>query len=887
MRVTRLKRAGLAVLASVVIPVALFAKAVPLPPPPTSAPATVTAIASSARVVLEWAPVVGATGYSVFRSTTGVWEATSLLKTTSTHFTNSGLTNGTPYAYRVSAYNKGGSGPVSSIVSATPVVAPLGVAAERGDRQVTLSWQASAGAVSYTVYRSLSSSSATFTEFATGVVGLSFVNTDLTNGTKYYYKVRAIAAGGVSALSAAVSATPQPPPPATAPANLVAVPGNARVTLTWDPVAAATSYRVFRTTTGTWGASPVATVTTPTFKNTGLTNGTAYSYKVFAHNPGGDGPASDVVTSTPVAPPTPPTDVTAVAADHQVTIAWTPVAGATGYKVFRGTASNRQATLPVAVALASPPFVDAGLANGPTYFYKVTAFNAGGESARSLEVSASPEGVVPTPDPATIAAFRLLRQATWGPKPSEVEALKTGGVETFLADQFAAGPSEFPDALFDQPVEATQEHFMHLALTGPDQLRQRVAFALHKIWVVSAVEVDSAPAIVTYYRTLLNGAFGNYRDLMRAVTLNPAMGRYLNMLNNRSEAVTGVAPNENYARELMQLFTLGIPKLSPGGVPQLDAAGQPISVYTEADVKALARIFTGWTFGDGNPATTPRRLASENYRVPMEAVVRYHDITQKTFLGEDFPANQTASQDLEHALDVLFNNPNMGPFIGRQLILQLVTSNPSPAYIAAVAAVFNDNGGGVRGDLAAVVRAVLTNPEAALSTASSGKLSEPVLFVVSQLRGLNATVTDHPFMSDKAEEMGQKVLYPPSVFSYFSPGYRVRGTVGPTGAPLGGPEFQILTTVTALVRVNFVGELLGGSFGDNVHVDYAPFTSLASDPAALVDYANLLFMGGRMSLEERTEIISAVRVSPANRLLERVRTAHYLTLVAAQGQVDR
>ncbi|MEO8682217.1 MAG: DUF1800 domain-containing protein, partial [Vicinamibacterales bacterium] len=493
----------------------------------------------------------------------------------------------------------------------------------------------------------------------------------------------------------------------------------------------------------------------------------------------------------------------------------------------------------------------------------------------------------PTPDPATLAAFGLLRHATWGPKPGDVEALKAGGADAFLAEQFAAAPSEFPDTLFDQPVEAAQEHFMHLALTGPDQLRQRVAWALHKIWIVSAVEVDSAPAIVTYYRTLLNGAFGNYRDLMREVTLNPAMGRYLNMLNNRSEATTGVAPNENYPRELMQLFTIGIPRLGPTGVPLVDAAGQPVPAYTEADVKALAKIFTGWTFGDGNPATTPRRLTSENYRVPMEAVVRYHDTTAKTFLGADFPAGQTASQDLEHALDVLFNDPNMGWFIGRQLIAQLVTSNPSPAYVAAVAGAFNDNGAGLRGDLAAVVRAILTNPEAATSSPNSGKLSEPVLFVVSQLRGLNASVTDHPFMSDKAEEMGQKVFYPPSVFSYFSPGYRVRGTVGPTGAPLGGPEFQIHTTVTALVRVNFVGALVAGWFGGNVAIDYAPFTSLASDPAALVDYVNLLFMGGRMSVDERSEIVAAVRVSPSTRAMERVRTALYLTLVAAQAQVDR
>jgi hypothetical protein len=270
----------------------------------------------------------------------------------------------------------------------------------------------------------------------------------------------------------------------------------------------------------------------------------------------------------------------------------------------------------------------------------------------------------------------------------------------------------------------------------------------------------------------------------------------------------------------------------------------------------------------------------------MEPVARYHDNGAKTFLGEAFAEGRSAQEDLDQALDILFNHPNVGPFIGRQLILQLVTSNPSPSYIAAVASVFNDNGGGVRGDLTAVIRAVLTHPEAALSSSNSGKLSEPALFVVSQLRALNAAVTDHPFMSDKAEEMGQKVFYPGSVFSYYSPGYRVRGTVGPVGAPLGGPEFQIFTSVTALVRANFVGSLLGGHFGADVVFDFGPFTSRAADPAELVDYCSELFMGTRISPEMRAEIIAAVRGSSSGNARERARTAIYLTLVAAQTQVD-
>ena len=858
----------------------------PQPPPPSAAPDPITATGGNAQVTVEWAAVPDATGYHVFRGTGGSWTTVPLARVSGKAYRDGGLSNGTAYSYRVTAFNGGGDGPFSTTVTATPLSAPTGLAAAAGDTRVTLSWNAAAGATGYTLYRGTSSSISVMTPVAADMAALTFVDTGLTNGTRYYYRVRTQSGTLVSAPSSAVSAKPLPPPPQTPPANLTATGGNAQVILTWSPVDGVLGYRIFRSTTGVWDASPIASTTRTTYKNTGLTNGTRYSYKVAAYNQGGTGPRSDEVAATPLAPPPAPTDPAASAGDAQVTLTWTTVPEASSYKIYRGTQSNLEARVPVAAGLVSPPFVDRGVVNGPTYFYQVTAVNAGGESPRSREVSATPEGPPPTPDPATVAAFQFLRQATWGPRPGDVDAVKSLGADAFLASQFSAPASEYPGTLFNMPTEAAQERFMANALTGQDQLRQRVAWALHKIWVVSAVEVTGAPAIVTYHRLLLNGAFGNYRDLMRDVTLNPAMGRYLNMLNNRSQAITGTPPNENYARELMQLFTVGIPMLNQNGTP-MTVGGRQVPVYTEQDVRALARIFTGWTFGDGNPATTPRNLASENYTVPMEAVARFHDTGAKTFLGQDFLPDQTARQDLDHALDLLFNHPNVGPFVSRQLIQQLVTSNPSPAYIAAVAAIFNNNGGGTRGDIAAVVRAILTNSEATVSTTTSGKLAEPALFVVSTLRALNASVTDHPFMSDKAESMGQKVFYPGSVFSYFSPGYRVRGTSGGGGAPLGGPEFQILTTVTALERANFVGTLIAGGFGADVAIDYTPFTSRAADPAALVDYCSLVFMGGRMSLEERTEIIDAVRVTPGTDPAERVRSALYLTLTAAQAQVDR
>ena len=824
----------------------------------------------------------GATRYRIYRGVNGVWSQTAIASTEGLSWNDNGVVNGTPYSYKVAASNSSGTGPMSVEVTAMPLAPPGEITATAGDHQVSLAWLPTQGATRYVVSRSTTGADGSFTPVET-VTATVLVDTGLTNLRRYFYRIRARALNASSAQSDSVSATPAPPPPSAAPTNLTAAPGNARVRLAWDPVAGATTYRIWRSTTPDFPEPYIATITSTTYTNTGLQNGVTYYFRVRARNVSGGGPFSDVVTAEPLSPPSTPTQVSATPGDAIVSLTWNAVATATGYNVYRATVPDQWGNAPLATGVAAPPFADHSVHNTTTYYYRVSATNDGGESRRSREVNATPEATPPPVDPETIAAFRLLRQATWGPRPGELQRVRDMGVDAFLAAQFAAPASTYPTTLFDRSVEDAQEYFMQLALNGPDQLRQRVAWALHKIWVVSAVEVNEPPAFITYYSKMMNRAFGNYRDLMQSVTLNPAMGRYLNMLNNRSQHVTGVPPNENYARELMQLFTLGTARLNDTGTPMLDANGAPIPTYTEDDVKALARILTGWTFGDGNPSTIPRWSGYENFRVPMEAIERYHDSGAKTFLGESFPAGQSAAQDLDHALDVIFNHPNIGPFISRQLIQQLVTSNPSPGYVASVAAVFN-GAGGTRGDLGAVVRAILTHPEAATPAATSGKLTEPVLFIVSTLRALNATVTDHPFMSNKAADMGQRVFYPPSVFSYFSPGYRVRGTGIP---PLGGPEFQILTSVTALERTNFIADLLGQHFGDDVAIDYSSFEGLASTPLALVERCNRRFMGGQMSVEERAEIAAAVRATPPWNARERVRTAIYLTLVTAQAQVDR
>ena len=758
--------------------------------------------------------------------------------------------------------------------------APSDLRVTPGSSSATLYWTLVPGATAYRVYRS-----ATPNNSAPLMIGMfampGFISGGLTNGTTYYFRVAAANDVGVGAMSAEVSVTPGTPP--AAPSVLTAVPAIGSVTLNWTASTGATSYHIFRSTTSNGqSAVPIGTASTTTFTSTGLTVGTTYFFKVAAVNAIGVGPMSGEASAGPTPPPAAPTNVSATGGDKQVTLSWAVSAGATSYNIYRGTTSNGQAAAAVANNLTSPTFTDTTVTNSTTYYYKVTALNGAGESPKSSQVAATPTAPPPAVDPAYISAWRLLRRATWGPTPGEADRVKQIGPAAFLNEQFAAPMSVYPDTLYTMSVEDMQEHFMKLGLTGPDQLRQRIAWALHEIWVVSAVEITKTDAMVNYQRVLLNHAFGNYRNLMRDMTLNPAMGRYLNMLNNRSKLSSGVDPNENYARELMQLFTIGIPTLNPNGSPMLDSQGQQIPAYTETDVKQLARILTGWTFGDGDPATIPTRLAPENWRVPMEAVERYHDVDAKTFLGVNFGPGQSAKQDLDQALDVIFNHPNLPVFVSRQLIQRLVRSNPSPTYISDIAAVFRNNGQGVRGDLVAVVRAILTHSEAQAPSTTGDKLMEPALYVLSQMRALNAQVVDHPFMSNKSEEMGQRVFYPASVFSYFSPGFRVRGTNG-----LIGPEFQGLTTVTALVRSNFIANLLKGQFGADVTVDYTPFTSRAADPAALVDYCNSLFMGGLMSAQQRAEIISAISITAATNTTERARTAIYLTLASGQFQIDR
>ncbi len=518
--------------------------------------------------------------------------------------------------------------------------------------------------------------------------------------------------------------------------------------------------------------------------------------------------------------------------------------------------------------------------------------------------------------------MRLLEQATWGPNDALLAHVRKVGAAAFLDEQFAMPqtkytafapvPANRPDTCVDDrtpPVTPAsycardnytlfqlQREFFRNAVMAPDQLRQRVAFALSQILVVSGTEINQAYAMQRYQQMLADLAFDNFRNVLTQVTLSPAMGKYLDMVNNaQPNAATGVEPNENYAREVMQLFAIGTVELGPDGTALTDAGGKHVATYDQDEVEGYARVFTGWTYPTAAAyGAAPRAGNNPQYfDGPMEQRSQFHDFAAKSLLdGATAPANLTMNADLAHAINSIFMHPNVGPFLGRQLIQKLVTGNPSPAYVARVAAVFNNNGAGVRGDLKAVVRAILLDPEArapAPGDATYGRLREPVQFVVAVARALDAT-TDGVFFRAQTAAMGQPVFVAPSVFNFYPPDYVI------PGAAVLGPEFALQNTTTAFARINYVNALVfGPAIGPDqavygatgTQVDWAPLTSLAGDPRALVVKLNRLLTHGTLSATAQDAIVTAVNAVSAADPLARARTAFYLVASSPHYQVER
>ena len=553
--------------------------------------------------------------------------------------------------------------------------------------------------------------------------------------------------------------------------------------------------------------------------------------------------------------------------------------------------------------------------------------------------------------------MRFLEQAAFGPTALLDQRIRRIGIRTWIAEQFEApypSPSNpypniplkptnapadcdgnttvpdipascFRDTYSMYPMQAW---FFKEAYYGEAQLRHRVAWALAQIWVISGVDTQQSRWLEEYYKVLANNAFGNYRTLMQQMTLNPGMGNYLDMARS-----TRNNPNENYAREIKQLFTVGLFTLNPDGTVQVDGQGEPIPTYTQDTVNNFTKVLTGWGFCNNGCPNSAAGIV--NYIDPLlinagrtGTSQNQHDLTAKTLLvypgstTTNVPActgtcddtltsiNTYATNSLNQTLDNIFNHPNVGPFVSKILIQHLVTSDPTPAYVGRVAAIFNNSGAGVRGDLKSVVRAILTDPEArgdAKTDPNFGKLREPVQLMTNMARSFDVMNFAGTGPSDGVMQinsgglnsstnnlmttMAQTVFYSPTVFNYYAPDYSIPGTT------LLGPEFALMTTGTSIARANFANTMIYTGIAVNnpniplgTRFNFAELQALATADTTgnqLLDALNYKMMHNTMSPTMRSTILTAVTAIPNTNPLARAQQAVYLIMTSSQYQIQR
>jgi uncharacterized protein (DUF1800 family) len=560
------------------------------------------------------------------------------------------------------------------------------------------------------------------------------------------------------------------------------------------------------------------------------------------------------------------------------------VAGATVAAVYvsgtelQGTASIASGVTSVTVSVANP--------------------NPGGSSSPAATAQ------VAIPKATATAAARLLDQATFGPTLTDIEHVQSIGLDAYITEQFNTAATKLAD-IPTNPLPAVclsannaavcaESEWWQAAITAPDQLRQRVALALSEMFVIST-DTDSGQAITPYHNMLAADAFSNFSTIMKDVTLSPGMGVYLNMVNSYKPGIINGVPqiaNENYARELMQLFSTGLELLNPDGTPMLDSNGKTHPVYTELQVQAFARAYTGWTFGNAGGGAVTKFPNNTYYFAPMAPFEAQHDMSAKILLnGTTLPAGQSAEQDLAGALQNIFNHPNVGPFVCRQLIQHLVASNPSPAYVGRVAAVFADNGNGVRGDMKAVVRAILEDPDARAGDTSpnfdGGHLREPLLWITNLARGLGTVNTDanssYYSLSNYSNNLGERPYRSPSVFNFFPPDYVVPGTT--TNAP----EFGLENTASSILRLSLANSFVNNKISA-FKTDLSATSTLgalasgANGPGNLVDALGVIFLHGQMPAQMRTAIVNEITLltDPA----QRARVATYLVITSSDYKVE-
>lgn len=559
---------------------------------------------------------------------------------------------------------------------------------------------------------------------------------------------------------------------------------------------------------------------------------------------------------------------------------------------------------PMATSIATP--IATAPAAGPAAAALAASLLAacgGGGGGAAPVPSPGPSPAPPPPPSITDAeAARFLAQAGFAATSADIDAVKANGYAAWLDAQFALPLS---GGHFDWMVAngfATVEHrsdfggvdstLWRKLISAPDQLRQRVVLALSEVFVISMSGLPvpwRGLAVAAYVDLLEQRAFGTYRDLLGAVTLSNGMGVYLNMRGNQKEdPKTGRVPDENYAREVMQLFSLGLYQLNADGTPKLDGAGKPLETYLQSNITDLARVFTGWDF-DGYSATDPSFM-----RKPMVNTAARFSTGAKKVLDVDIPASADGPAALKIALDTLANHPNVGPFVGRQLIQRLVASNPSAAFVARIAAVWADNGAGVRGDLRAVIRAILLDTEArTVSTApGAGKLREPLQRFIQWARSFNATSPNGLWnigdTSNPGTRLGQSPLRSPSVFNFFRPGYV------PPNSQLGSnavtaPEFQLCNESTVAGYLNFLQTAIASGVGD-VKPSYTAELALATDAPGLVASIALRLGGGTISAATQATIATAVATIAAATdagKLNRVQATILMLMACPEYQVQK
>jgi uncharacterized protein (DUF1800 family) len=530
----------------------------------------------------------------------------------------------------------------------------------------------------------------------------------------------------------------------------------------------------------------------------------------------------------------------------------------------------------------------------------LAACGAGGSDSA---VGSGSTALPPAPTPASLTpeqASRFLGQAAWGANPSTLKALTDQGLNTWLTQQMAMPMSQsmtswliekgYNDATVSGNINGdggwTGATWNKL-FNAPDAFRQRAVLALSELFVVSTLGLPISWknfAIANYWEVLEKNVFGDFRSLLKAVTLSSAMGTYLNMKGNqKANAATGRAPDENYAREVLQLFTIGLYKLNTDGSLQLNGQGQPIETYDNNDIQGLARVFTGWDLAAGTDPSGVQASLAFRQGLPMALNASLHSPEEKRFLGTVIPAGTSGDKSLDIALDALFMHANTAPFIAKQLIQRLVTSNPSPTYVERVAKVFINNGSGVRGDMKAVWTAVLMDSEArsASKVNTFGKLREPMVRLVQWGRTFGATNTDGLWTlgNTSAETaLNQMPLYAPSVFNYFRPGYAPPNTAL-LQAGLVAPELQIADEPSVVGYVNYMAGTVNNA--RVVKADYSTEKALAATPASLIDHLNLHLAAGAISASNRALMAQAVTTIAATTdagLLNRVYAAIVLVM---------